>query len=106
MHGEFINVGKTVPVSAHHQMPYRLVVEISHEYLAVRSVSEAAEFFWIDAIAFAIRGNWRHWPLAHRSTNLSGPIGADFETEIAAPYVGRKAVIDDTPRQADRQSAV
>jgi hypothetical protein len=99
VHRQLINMRKAVPVGADHQMTDRLIVEIGHENRAVGALWKAAELLGIDAVALAVRHDRRHPPLFDRLANHGGAIGRNFETEVAAPDIRRKAFIGDPHRQ-------
>ncbi|MNM97382.1 hypothetical protein D3C81_1098860 [compost metagenome] len=99
MHRQLIDMGEAVPVGTDHQMADRLIIQIRHENRAVRRVMKGAELFRIDAVALAVRHDRRHPPLLDRLADHGSAISGDFETEIAAPDIRRKAFIGDAHRQ-------
>lgn len=94
-HGQFVDMGKAVPISADHDVSYRAVVQVSHEDRAVGRVAKTGELFRIDAIALAVRQDALHRPLIDPLAHLRLTVGADFKAEIIAPHIGVKAFVGD-----------
>ena len=94
-HRQLVDMGKTVPVGADHNVPDRAIVEVGHEDCAVGRIAEAGELFGVDAIALAVRQDALHGPLIDPLADLRLTVGADLKAEIIAPHVGIKAFVGD-----------
>ncbi|MOA19417.1 hypothetical protein D3C78_1397980 [compost metagenome] len=99
MHRQFVDMGKAIPIGTDHQVAHGFIVQVRHENRTVGGIAKAAELLRIDAIALAIRGDWRDPPLLHGVSYCGSTVGGDFKTEITAPDVGGKALVGHTHRQ-------
>lgn len=94
-HCQLIDMGKTVPVGADHDMPHRLIVQVGHENRTVWRIAKTGELFRVNPIALAVRQDALHRPLIDPLAHLRLAVGADLKAEVIAPHVGIKALVGD-----------
>ena len=97
-HRQLVNMGKPIPVGAHHHMPDRLVVQIGHENVTVLATAIAGKFIRVDAVAFAVWRDQIQRPVLDLFMTIGTGIGAHFKAEIVAPHIRGKTFVSQTYR--------
>lgn len=100
--GQFIDMGKAIPVCTDDYMPHRLIIQISHENRAVRRPDETGKFIRVYAVTLAIGRDHIQRPVLDLLVTVSTGIRVYFKTKIIAPYIRRKPFI----RQSNRNHGV